>query len=172
MFTTYPPYEFPIPPGLAHPDARYWRVVELSLHAPWFLLSVEVPDGEAGMSFVRTMIFGWESDLISFIPTVDAGEIKGLVCMVPGWKAPCGQWTSREVREVWLASAGDGHQFLQLIDADGQALDVGLPTEPDTAVSDRQLLLKFKPRRRRQTASRRPRNSARTGAKHAWTADL
>lgn len=45
MFTTYPPYEFPIPPGLAHPDARYWRVVELSLHAPWFLLSVEVPDG-------------------------------------------------------------------------------------------------------------------------------
>jgi hypothetical protein len=93
------------------------------------------------------------------------------VCMVPGWKAPCGQWTSREVREVWLASADDGHQFLQLIDADGQALDVGLPTEPDTAVADRQLLLKFKPRRRRQAAARRLRNSARAGAKHAWTAD-
>jgi hypothetical protein len=92
--------------------------------------------------------------------------------MVPGWKAPCGQWTSREVHEVWLASDAGGQQFLQLIDADGQALDVGLPTEPDAAVSDRELLLKFKPRRRRQAAARRLRNSGRAGPKHASATGL
>ena len=44
MFVSQPQYEFPFPPDLEQPGSQHWRMVELTLHAPWFLLTVEIVD--------------------------------------------------------------------------------------------------------------------------------
>jgi hypothetical protein len=151
MFITYPPYEFQMPAALVASDARHWRTIELSLHAPWFMLSLEHRDTDSGMTFVHTHCFAWDSDLAAFLPTVDQKIVRGLVCMAPGWKSVTGHWTSHEVSEVWLTQAEDGQRFLELRGSDGQLLDVGLPTDPPPAGLKRTLLLKQKARRRRRT---------------------
>lgn len=114
MFVSHPQYEFEYPIRFVEPGAQYWRVMELNLHAPWFLLSVEhVAPDEPDVTFVRTLCVGWERDLVATLRNIDASRVKGLVAMLPG--ADPGQWSSREIREIWLCG-----EHAVLIDAVGK----------------------------------------------------
>lgn len=154
MFITFPPYEFRMPTGLVVPDARHWRMMQVNLHAPWFLLAVEVLDIESDTTFVQTICFAWESDLVDFLPSVDPKAVRGLVCMAPGWKSSTGTWTSHDVRQVWLIHT-EGGRYLGLNGADGHALDVGLSSDSVEEATNKTLLLEVKPRRRVLRSSKR-----------------
>lgn len=126
MFVSQPQYEFPFPPDLEQPGSKHWRMVELTLHAPWFLLSVEIFDIEnADLSMTRTMCIAWDYDLAEVLRGLDADCVRGIVCMMPAWASPSGQWSSREVREVWNCTSAAGQSVL-LIDAACQEFDCGL----------------------------------------------
>lgn len=126
MFITHPPYEFRVPDGLAAHEARYWRMLEVHLHVPWFMLAMEAGGGESGLGFVRTYCFAWDQDLLDFLPTVEPAAIRGLLCMAPGWKSASGSWTAHEVHKVWVSYAEDGGRYPKLIDFAGREVDVGL----------------------------------------------
>ena len=112
MFVSQPEYEFPFPADLAHPGSKHWRVVELTLHAPWFLVSVEIIDPEhPDCSMTRTLCIAWDSDLAELLGTLEPERVKGIVCMMPAWQSPTGQWTSREIREVWRRRSAAGHSL-------------------------------------------------------------
>jgi len=160
MFITFPSYAFPMPAGLVDPDAQHWRIMQLTLHAPWFLLSVEVKDPESDVTFVRTLCFTWVNDLVEFLPTIDPKSVKGLVCMAPGWKSATGTWTSHEVRQIWVATAADGRQ-IRLNGADGEVLDVGLGSDTCPPEAEATLLLDVKRRRHALRTSRRKPTRAR-----------
>lgn len=129
MFVSQPQYEFPFPPALGQPGAKHWRMVELTLHAPWFLLSVETVDpDEPGYCLTRTLCVAWEHDLADLLRSLEPARVKGIVCMMPAWQSPTGQWWSREIREVWLHRSAGG-QHLVLADTDGQKFDGGLVPE-------------------------------------------
>lgn len=152
MFFTFPHYEFRMPTGLVAPDARHWRVMELSLHLPWFIVSVLKRDPVADTTFVSAYFFAWENDFTSFLPTLSAKEVIGVACMAPGWKSANANWTSHEVREVWSARSEDGSTYLELVGADGEVLDVGLASDPLPGEQSRTQLLKIRPRRRPRLA--------------------
>lgn len=166
MFVSQPEYEFPFPPNLAHPGSQHWRIVELTLHAPWFLVSVEVTDAELpDCSMTRTLCIAWDTDLADLLRTLEPDRVMGLVCMMPAWQSPTGQWWSREIREVWLYSSPAGKHVV-LADTSGEKFDCGLI--PDH-VGDVQmeLVLRVSPKpapprriRRSRRASRNVKQSA------------
>jgi hypothetical protein len=130
MFVSRPEYEFLIPfaPGL--PDSQHWRIVELSLHAPWFLLSVQIADAQdPTVLTTRTLCIAWDTDLADLLRSVDGRHVRGILCMVPGWQSANGQWCAREVSEVWVTRSSLGEHIV-LSDTTGQKFDGGLCTHP------------------------------------------
>lgn len=125
MFVSQPQHEFPFPPDLEAPGSWHWRMVELAVHMPWFLLSVKLSDAELpDSSMTRTLCIAWDNDLAEVLRSLDADRVTGIVCMMPAWQSDNGQWTSREVREVWMHSSDAGRSVM-LLDADGQEFDCG-----------------------------------------------
>ena len=146
MFITHPHFEFHVPAALGESSFRRWRLIEFDIHLAWFIVSIEERDPEAGMGFVQTYFFAWETDLTAFLPTVDQKRVVGLVCMEPAWSASAGCWTSHQVLEVWRAEDAEGRSYIELIGKDGAKLNVGLPSEASSAPVKRVPLLKLQER--------------------------
>lgn len=163
MFVSYPEHEVPIFAAFAEPGTRHWRVIELPLHAPWFLLTIELPDPDGThMSLSHTLCIAREHDLVLALQTIDAERVLGLVAMRPGWTSPSGQWTSRGVSEVWLRQA-DGYEYVVLKDAGGEEFDAGVAVQkPVLPVSDN-LLLRLAPRKARVAGQPRRRSRRTAG---------
>ena len=141
MFITEPYHEFVLPAGLTASGTRHWRMLRLSLHAPWFVLTVEIPDGD--VYFARTVCIAWDTDLVDFLESLgDNAKAVALLCMTPGWCSPTGQWSARKVREVWSARASDGRVVI-LRDEHGQEFGDRVREEPLQAVADHRLILRI-----------------------------
>jgi hypothetical protein len=143
MFLSLPQYEFQMPEGLAAPGSRYWRAVEMTLHMPWFLLTVEhvdAEDKEVRMSY--TLCLAWDTDLTDAIRAIDASRVRGLVAMMPAWASPTGQWSSRQITEVWL-DINDNGTFVTLTDVAGEKFDAGIRGEVPAASDGGELLLRL-----------------------------
>jgi hypothetical protein len=168
MFVSQPEFEFPFPPELTYPGNQHWRVVELTLHAPWFLVSVEVVEAEhPDCSITRTLCIAWDTDLAELLSTMEPNRVKGIVCMMPAWQSPTGQWTSREVSEVWRCRSAAGHS-IALVDMAGEEFDGGMVPDHEQPI-ERDLILRIEPTKPRQhprtRLNRRPRRAkARKGS--------
>lgn len=135
-------------------------MVELSLHAPWFLLSVDVVDpGVPDVDITRTLCIAWEYDLAEVLRSVDADQVKGIVCMMPAWESPTGQWCAREIREVWIYSSPAGRHVV-LADISGQKFDCGLIPEHVGEI-DMELVLRVDPKATGTGPNRRTRPAVR-----------
>lgn len=146
MFATHPEHEFPVPKGLADPGFQHWRLIELVLHVPWYLLTVAAVPEEDEARLTQTWCLAWEHDLAHLLTTLDTGRVSGLICMMPGRTAKNPQWTSKEVREVWLARTDDDSEIVQFIDFEGNALEDCSKVHPSASVVERRLLLRMEPR--------------------------
>ncbi|WP_157275610.1 hypothetical protein [Pelomonas sp. Root1444] len=143
MFVSRPHYERALPAGLEHPAARQWRIVELALNAPWFLLSLEVVDDEEpALGVLQTLCIASDQDLLSLLSGVDPARVRGVVCMLPAWLSSTGQWCSRDVREVWQCASDTGRWIL-LVDKAGQHFDLGMRSE-NTVPATRELVLRLR----------------------------
>lgn len=129
MFITHPPFELRVPKGIAVPEARYWRMIEVNLHIPWFILAIRSVDPGSGLGFVRTYFFAWDQDLLDFLPSVDTASIRSLLCMVPGWKTKSACWTAHGVHELWVSYTDNGGRYPHLLDCNGREVDVGLSSD-------------------------------------------
>ena len=75
-----------MPEGLGAPGSKHWRVVEMTLHAPWFLLTVEHVDAEdEEIRLSYTLCIAWDTDLADAIKSIDPSRVRGLVVMMPAW---------------------------------------------------------------------------------------
>lgn len=143
MFLSLPQYELQMAESLAEPGSRHWRVVELPLHAPWYLLTVVRPDpGAEGWATSHTMCFAWDTDLADAIMAIDVTRIRGLVAMIPAWASPTGHWCSRQINEVWLEVVATG-KVVTLLDVAGKKLDAGILIEPPDDGPSGELLLRL-----------------------------
>jgi hypothetical protein len=145
MFQSLPQYEFPMPEGLGAPGSKHWRAVEMTLHMPWFLLTVEhvaEEDDEVRMSY--TLCIAWDTDLADALKTIDTNRVRGLVAMMPAWASSSGQWSSRQIAEVWL-STNDSGTFVTLTDVAGEKFDAGVRGEGPVVSPTAELLLRLPP---------------------------
>lgn len=145
-----------MPEGLGEPGSKHWRAVEMTVHAPWFLLTVELVDaGDEDMRMIHTLCIAWEADLADAIKSLDASRVRGLVAMMPAWASPTGQWSSRQIAEVWL-DTNDAGTFVTLTDVTGERFDAGIRGEPPQTGPAGELLLQLPPAKPRTL---RPRQS-------------
>lgn len=165
MFASHPQHEFLIPAGLTHPGVQQWRLIEVMLNAPWFLLTIDVQDKESGISFAHTWCIAWEHDLANALDAMDPARVRSLVCMMPARATPACQWASREVRQVWLTRTEDAEEYVSLLDATGAEFDGGLRSDRPTKVTERRLLLQLPANSlpKARPGRRRIRQSARSG---------
>ncbi|MCE4556260.1 hypothetical protein [Pelomonas cellulosilytica] len=155
MFVSQPEFEFSFPPELAQPGSQHWRVIELTLHVPWFLVSVENVDAEhPGCTITRTLCIAWDSDLVDLLSTIEPHRVKGIVCMMPGWKSPTNQWTSREIREVWRCRSAGGNSVL-LADTAGEKFDCSVVPDHEQPI-EQELILRVEPTAPRQRHRTKP----------------
>lgn len=153
MFVSQPEYELPFPPGLAAPGTHHWRMVELTLHAPWFLLSLEIVDPETpDCRMTRTLCIAWDNDLVGALRSVESSRVTGIVCMMPAWQSATGQWASREIQEVWELQSAAGRS-LMLTDATGETFDCGLVLDHQGPI-ERELVWSGAPTRKPSGLSR------------------
>lgn len=141
MFTTEPQDEFHAP-VLGASDRRHWRMFRLSLHVPWFLLTVEVPDGEVRL--LTTACIAWDTDLATVLESLGEAHVVSLLCMTPGWCSPTGRWAAREVYEVWELETRTGKAVL-FRDRHGAEFGDRLPGQPLEEELARRLILKLDP---------------------------
>ena len=144
MFVSHSEHEFHLPDGVAEPGIRQWRQIEFELHVPWFILTVAEPPFEDGAVLTRTLFIAWEQDLVHALAATDASRLRGLVCMLPGWKSKTGYWASREVCEVWETQTEDGRSYMRFIDFEGCVFDGRLQAEASAEEGQGKLLLKLK----------------------------
>jgi hypothetical protein len=148
MFVSRPEYEFQFPLSLGPPEEKKWRVIELSLHVAWFLLSFETThddeDGAFGMT--RTLCVAWDSDLADLLHSIsiEGAHVKGIVCMLPAWQSPTGDWCARDVSEVWLIHSSQGKRIV-FSDVAGKTFDTDFSSVPQDHEHEvkRELLLRI-----------------------------
>jgi len=138
MFASHDRYKLPVPAGLTEPGAHHWRLIEVALRAPWFILSVNDLDGGVEAALAHTWCVAWEQDLANALVAMGPSSIRGLVCMVPQRSSANGQWASQEVAEVWIGESQGGH-ILHLRDALGASVDCGT-VNPADRLTDMRLL--------------------------------
>lgn len=169
MFVSQPQYEFPFPPELAEPGTQHWRIVELTLHAPWFMVSVEIIDPDhPDCSITRTLCIAWDTDLAEVLGGLEPDRVKGIVCMMPAWRSPSGQWTSREIREVWRCRSAAG-QSVMLADTAGEQFDCGMVPDHEAPI-EQELILRISPATPRQRRGPQPNRRARRASAVKGTA--
>jgi hypothetical protein len=141
MFVTESAHEMIFPSALISPESRNWRVVGLALHVVWFVLTVEVMiDDDA---FDRTACVASDVDLVDVLDSLEDGvKPVSLLCMMPGWCSPTGQWSSRQVVEVWEARSRSGPEVI-LVDGDGVELKGRMRSGLRQARADRRLVLRL-----------------------------
>ena len=143
MFHSLPQYEFQVPEGLAGPGSKHWRAVVMTLHMPWFLLTLDHVEAEADpvrMSY--TLCIAWDTDLADAIRSIDASRVRGLVAMMPAWASPTGQWSSRQITEVWR-DVNDAGTFITLTDVAGEKFDAGVRGKAPVGGAGCELLLRL-----------------------------
>jgi len=148
MFVSNPDHEFRIPHKLAEPGARYWRVLRLSIHLPWFLATFTL--SEENDELMHTICVAWDSDLVSMIKTTPGMKLRSLLCMTPGWHSLDGQWRSREVRAIWSARCPVGEEVTVLRDERGEEFIGSMSSATLESLKDRQLVAAVEPLRRRR----------------------
>lgn len=142
MFVSHPQFEFPLPEGFTDPGSKHWRLVEFSLHTPWFLLTVTELTDEDEVLLTHTWCIAWARDLAQILTTVENDQVRGLVCMMPGWSSASRQWTSRELDEVWLVQTDDAEECVRFLDRDGEEFDGEMRTVFSAQELRRRRLLK------------------------------
>ena len=142
MFVTNPSYEF-FPVGeFATSDARHWRLVNLSLPAPWFVLTVEVADD--GLSRLRTLCIAWDTDLLRVLESLNGAKAIALLCMWPGDCPRAGRWSSRQVCEVAVVATAEGQEIV-FCDEHGAEFGDRPRTKPQSFTGSRRLILRLDP---------------------------
>jgi hypothetical protein len=146
MFVSHPQFEFPFPEGLADPGSKHWRLVEFSLHTPWFLLTVSEVTDDDEILLTQTWCVAWVRDLAQILATIEPDKVRGLICMMPGWSSTSRQWTSREIDEVWRVRSDDGEECVRFVDRNGNEFDGDMCTDFSAKEVERCSLLKVGPR--------------------------
>jgi hypothetical protein len=112
MFVSDEAYEVPFLSQLEPTGMHSFRVMGLSTHMPWHLLSCRVAEGNARM--VQTVCIALDSDLLEVLSQYDQRDIVSLQQMVPRTGSGHG-WLARDIESVWTAKCSDSGEAVTIL---------------------------------------------------------
>jgi hypothetical protein len=133
-------FQHHVPPALLPPGTKSWRVVELSLHVPWYIATVR----DANEPCTRDLMLAYEADLVALIEA-SREAIQAIHRVVP---APAGgEWLIEQLESIWLITeaAIPNGRWWQFVGRRGS--DIRWPRRPDksTATEHRELVMSLGP---------------------------
>lgn len=111
MFVTHSPLEQFVPPGISHPDCRYWRGVSLSLETPWYIC-VTASGSKNGP---ETTLIAWESELLQLLGSLRAEEGLSAVGRLEKSDDNIGRWELKWVDALWETTLEERDLFGRLV---------------------------------------------------------
>ncbi len=100
MFVTRPTDRYPLPRGLAEPDAGYWRSLGLATNSAWYILTVRPPTED---HLQTTVLIQWDGDVADSLEAFPV-DLASLLCIAPPtYNSERDGWSSFSVAEVWRA---------------------------------------------------------------------
>ena len=109
-----------VPAGIAPPGYSYWRAVELTLPAPWYIVGFKE---QADDDWVyRDLLVAWTSDLLAVTPSNERTVTVSVQLMRPGREPAEAPWTPVRISKIWKATEGTkgGRSVAVFEDAAGQ----------------------------------------------------
>lgn len=117
MFITHDAFTIPFLKALSPAGTQYHRTVELSMRAPWFLVTFLTED--EGIQIVHTFLCSWDRDLLDVLVAHEVHMVMSLQQLFP--QRADNHWGVRQIARVWSARDMDsGQRIVVLQDADGQ----------------------------------------------------
>lgn len=134
VLVSEPHFEQRVPPALLPPGGRSWRVVELSLSVPWFIVTLM----DCADQCLRKLMVAYEADLLELI-SIERAQIRAIHRVTPP-RHPQTDWLIKPIQEVWMSTSGASRSWL-FIDANG--IETLWPKHPceQITVTSRQLIL-------------------------------
>ena len=101
MFAAPEQFAHNMPIGLAPPDYSYWRAVELTLRAQWYIVTLRVRHENEWSQ--RDFLVSWASDLLDVIQPTDRTVVGAIQLMQPISDSNKESWSSTCVKRIWTA---------------------------------------------------------------------
>ncbi|MFZ5520652.1 MAG: hypothetical protein ACOZD0_05550 [Pseudomonadota bacterium] len=137
MFITHDAFAIPFLSALSLPGTRYHRTVELSMRAPWVLVTFQTE--EDGIQLAHTFLCSWDRDLVDVLIAHEVHTVMAVQQVFP--RASDGNWGVRAIRQVWSAREVDSGQRIIVLQADDGQEFGGPMGDPITqACTDRTLI--------------------------------
>ncbi|MGQ0598606.1 hypothetical protein [Aquabacterium sp.] len=134
MFLSDPHFEQRVPPALLPPGGRSWRVVELSLSVPWFIVTLR----ERADECLRKLMVAYEADLLELIGR-EKQQILAIHRVSPP-RRPHTDWAIEPLQEIWMATSS-ATRWWQFIDSSGTETCWPKSTPKQHAAVSRQLIM-------------------------------
>ena len=99
MFSAPQAFAHRVPAGLAAPGYTYWRALEITFSAQWYI--VQLSGGVEGEGMQRDLLVSWTSDLLSIIR--GHGEVTSIQLMEPVPVRGTAPWKARDLAKIWIA---------------------------------------------------------------------
>lgn len=119
MFVSHIGHQFHVPPALTDDKSQHWRLMEVALRCPWFVLTVVERHQTAELSLLRTWCVAWAQDLMQVLEDRQDVQVRALACMRPVHDSSPRTWSATDVYEVWLTANDDG-AFITFHDGAGK----------------------------------------------------
>lgn len=139
MFITHPFAKNAIPAGLLPDDSAQWRLIEVLLYAPWFIVSTGQPNPSTELFDCTTWCVGSANDLREILDDKGSRAVLELICVRPTHFKRQGFWEPVTITKVWLARHCDD-DVICISDSRGVEFLIGPVFEEVAEVSDRMLL--------------------------------
>jgi hypothetical protein len=145
MFMTRPNDRYPLPRGLAEPDADYWRSLALATNSAWYVLTVRPPTED---HLQTTVLIHRDFDVADSLEASPV-DLASLLCIAPPtYDGDSDGWSSFSVAEVWRATDPyeEDNPCVVFVSEDGRE-HTGLFAEAKTGLVKTQLIARVNPNR-------------------------
>jgi hypothetical protein len=137
VFVSHPQHRLNLEQNHTEPGALHWRVMELAMNAPWFLVTL-VDGHHAHDRIPQTVCVAWETDLAHLLRCVPQSSVLSVMCMSPATLSSSAPWTCGEIYCVWSCSSATADEVI-CADAEGARVESGPVPTHDGPVSTKLL---------------------------------
>lgn len=145
MLITNDRYEVTDHPYWLNQGQRMWRLIDMELQVPYFLISYDVREGDCWCN--QTALLWRLNDLLGFFHQILANEnerVRQVAMLIPSATNPKDGWEMNNIREIWTArDPKDKHTVVTYVTQNGRRYQNHPSSTSEDELEEREMVLSF-----------------------------